>query len=146
MPITFGSVGDIISLSLLVKAVAKSLDASRGASVEYQTVISELETLDTVILQVEYLFQTCEQTAELNALRVTANQCAEQCRKCILRFREQTKIYHNNLGAESTGGFVKNAGWKIRWSIIEKEKVVDFRAQMVAHSSALGALLTTAGM
>ena len=146
MPVTFGSVGDIISLSLLVKALVKSLDVSRGASAEYKTVISELETLDTVILQVEHLFQTCEQTSELNALRVTANQCAEQCRKCILRFREQTKIYHNRLGAESTGGFVKNAGWKIRWSITERENVVDFRAQINAHSSALGVLLTTAGM
>ena len=35
MPITFGSVGDIISLSLLIKDLIKFLDQVRGSSAEY---------------------------------------------------------------------------------------------------------------
>lgn len=42
MPITFGSVGDIISISLLVKDAMKALDVSRGSGGEYQGVIREL--------------------------------------------------------------------------------------------------------
>jgi hypothetical protein len=42
MPITFGSVGDIISISLLVKDAMKALDDSRGSGGEYQGVIREL--------------------------------------------------------------------------------------------------------
>lgn len=42
MPITFGSVGDVISVCLLIKDLVKTLDDSRGSSAEYQEVIREL--------------------------------------------------------------------------------------------------------
>ena len=56
MPITFGSVGDIVSLCLLIKDLVKSLDNSRGSSAEYQAVIRELCSLDHALLEVAVFF------------------------------------------------------------------------------------------
>ena len=72
MPITFDSVGNIISLSLLIEDVIKTQDDSRGASAEYQAVIRELRSLDHALLEAELLFQLHKQTAQLMALIQTA--------------------------------------------------------------------------
>lgn len=72
MSVTFGSVGDIISVCLIVKDLVDALDKSRGSSAEYQAVIRELWSLDRALLQVAMLSKTCEDCIELHALRVTA--------------------------------------------------------------------------
>jgi RNA polymerase-interacting CarD/CdnL/TRCF family regulator len=77
MPITLGSVGDIISISLIVKDLVKALDDCRGSASEYQALIRELWVLDRVLLEVELLTRMYEQTAELNALCVTAKKRRE---------------------------------------------------------------------
>ena len=53
MSFTFGSFGDIVTLSLLIKDLIKSLDDSRGSSAEYQAVVRELWSLDKALLEVE---------------------------------------------------------------------------------------------
>ena len=42
MPVTFGAVGDIISVCLLLKDLVEMLDQARGSKAEYQSVIREL--------------------------------------------------------------------------------------------------------
>jgi hypothetical protein len=42
MPLTFGAVGDIISVCLLVKDLVEVLDKARGSKAEYQAAIREL--------------------------------------------------------------------------------------------------------
>lgn len=74
MPITCGSVGDIISVSLLIKDLVKCLDESRGSSAEYQTVVRELWSLDRALLEVELLLRSCKQSAELRDLGETPRQ------------------------------------------------------------------------
>src|SRR5947207_4507221 len=74
MPISFGSVGDIISVCLIVKDLVAALDDSRGSSTEYREVIRELWGLDRALLEVDLLSRTCDNTVELNALCMTARQ------------------------------------------------------------------------
>ena len=74
--VTFGSVGDIISIYIIIKDLVKALDDSRGSLAEYQEVIRELSALDRVLLEVELLWITCERTNELNAIRDTAHRNA----------------------------------------------------------------------
>ena len=143
MPITFGSVGDIISLSLLIKDLVKSLDNSRGSSAEYQAVIRELSSLDHALCQVEALMVSCEQTVQLNALTATVNQCAEQCRKCITRFHEQVKKFGRSLQPGGSGSFVRDTALKIRWQVSEKDDVAKFRAEINTHCYTINIMLTT---
>ena len=146
MPITCGSVGDIISVSLLIKDLVKCLDESRGSSAEYQTVIRELWSLDRALLEVELLLRSCKQSAELSGLCETANRCAEQCRKCIEDFRHRTKRYQIALEGGGTGNLLRSTTAKIRWHVCEKDDLAKFRAVITAHCSSLNMLLATAGV
>lgn len=146
MPITFGSVGDIISLSLLIKDLVKCLDESRGSSKEYQAVIRELWSLDHALLEVELLLRSCKQSIELGDLCKTANRCAEQCRKCIEDFRETMKKYQRALQEGGTGNLFRDTSAKIRWHVSEKDDLAKFRAMITAHCSSLNILLATAGV
>ena len=146
MPITFGSVGDIISLSLLIKDLVKSLDNSRGSSADYQAVIRELWSLDHALLEVEALVRSCEQTVQLNALNATVNQCAEQCRKCVANFHEHVRKFGRGLQPGGSGSRIRDTASKVRWQISEKEDLAKFRAEIHAHCFSINMLLTTTGV
>ena len=146
MPITFGSVGDIISLSLLIKDLVKSLDKSRGSSAEYQAVICELRSLDHALIEVEALFQSCEQMIDLNALCATVKECAEQCRKCITKFQGQMKKYEKGLQSDGSGSFIRDTALKVRWQVSKKEDLAKFRAEINAHCFSINMLLATTGV
>lgn len=146
MPITIGSVGDIITLSLLIKDLVKCLDESRGSSKEYQGVIRELWSLDHALLEVELLLRSCKQSIELSDLCKTANRCAEQCRDCIEVFRDKIKKYQRALQGGGTKNMVRDTTAKIRWHVSEKDDLATFRAMITAHCSSLNILLATAGV
>lgn len=146
MPITLGSVGDIISISLIVKDLVKALDDCRGSASEYQALIRELWVLDRVLLEVELLTKMYEQTAELNALCVTAKNVADSCRRCIEIFQENIKKYDDSLGSAGTGKKIQDVSMKIRWRIAHSDDLERFRAEVNAHSSSLNMLLVTASV
>lgn len=146
MPITFGSVGDIISLSFLIKDLVKCLDGSRGSSAEYQAVIRELWSLDHALLEVDLLLRSCEQSVELSGLSETANLCVEQCDRCISDFRDKVKRYQRALGGGGVGSRIRDTTAKIRWHVSEKEDLAKFRANIAAQTSSLNILLATAGV
>ena len=131
MPITFGSVGDIISVSLLIKDLVKCLDESRGSSAEYRAVIRELWSLDQALLEVEVLLRSCKQSVELSGVCETTSRCVEQCRKIIVDFRDRTKRYQQALRG-GTGNLVRDTTAKIRWHISEKDDLAKFRAAITA--------------
>ena len=147
MPITFGSVGDIISVSLLIKDLVKCLDESRGSSAEYQAVIRELWSLDYALLEVELLFRSCKQSVELSGLSKSANRCVEQCRECIQEFRDKVKRYQGALGGGGgTGSLVRDTTAKVWWRVSIKDDLAKFRAKIMVQTSSLNILLATAGV
>lgn len=146
MPVTFGSFGDIISLSLIIKDLVKSLDNSRGSSAEYQAVIRELWSLDHALIEVGMLLQSCEPMIELSALSATVKESAEQCRKCIMTFQDQIKKYEKSLRSDGSGSFIRDTALKIRWQVSKKDDLAKFRAEISAHCFAINMLLTTTGV
>jgi hypothetical protein len=52
MPITFGSVGDIIAVGQISWSLAKALNDSRGSAKEYQGLLKELRAFERAVLQV----------------------------------------------------------------------------------------------
>lgn len=146
MPITFGSVGDIITLSLLIKNLAKSLDDSRGASAEYQAITRELSSLEHALSQVEEVFTTFNRSGDLNALDRTANQCVEQCRECIMKYKERTKKFERSLQAGGSSNIFKDATSKLRWQAFEKDDLPKLRVELHAHCIFINMLLTSAAL
>jgi hypothetical protein len=146
MSITFGSVGDIISICLIVKDLVTMLDESRGSASEYREAIRELWMLDKVLLEVDLLSRTCDQTAELNALFVTARSIAQSARQAVEKFRERIKKYDDSLGPGSDGNMVRGISRKVQWRLGHKDDLDKFRAEINAHCSSLNMLLITASV
>lgn len=144
--VTFGSFGDIITLCIIIKDLVKALDDSRGSSAEYQEVIRELWALDRVLLEVELLWRTCEDSVELNALRETARRMADQCRQSIEGFLTKIKKYGPSLRDGGSGSVFRDATMKIRWQIAHADELTKFRAEINAHCSAINMLLLTASV
>ena len=143
---TFGSVGDIVSLCIIIKDLVKALDDSRGSSSEYQEVIRELWALERVLMEVELLWKTCESTIELNALRVTAHRVVDQCRGSIEKFLQRVKKYAPSLRNGGSGSIIRHFTMKIRWQLSHTAEMTKFRAEIDLHCSAVSMLLSTASV
>ena len=113
---------------------------------EYQAVIRELWSLDYALLEVESLLRSCKQSVELTALRETTHRCAEECRKCVEGFRDQTKKYQRALQTGSTRNLIRDTTAKIRWHVSLSDDLAKFRANITAQTSSLNMLLATASV
>jgi hypothetical protein len=144
---TFGSVGDFLSVSILVKDLLLALDDSRGSSRDYQEVVRELYILDTALLQVEKLSRSHSPTTELYALYETARHTADKCRICVDTFTKQIRKYGTSLSKGGSGSKIKDAARKIQWQFGPKNGDVDrFRAEIMGYSSSINMLLATASV
>ena len=122
MPVPFGfSVGDCISVCILIKDAIHALDSTRGSCAEYQEIIRELWTLDRALLEVVSLAQSFETTAELNALSHTAKRTAEQCKICVEGFLGGLKGYERALREGGSGSKIKDIKGKLGWALCGRE-------------------------
>ena len=90
MPVgaTFGSLGDVVSLCILIKDVCKALSQSKGSSSEYREIIAELCALVDVLTQADLLCQERDSSGELENLYIAVCRSVSLCRTSIERFRE----------------------------------------------------------
>jgi hypothetical protein len=148
MPITFGSVGDLITIGLLIKDLVAALNQSRGSQAEYKQLVDELNLLQDVLARIDHLVNTAGATGgrrfEVSALHDTTLQIAQNCGKCIEGFSIRLKKYGKTLG--SSGVRTKSEAFKavaanIRWQLVEKEEVVRFRAEIASQTAALNLAL-----
>lgn len=148
MPVTFGSVGDIIAVALLVKDLVEALDQSRGSQVEYRQLVQELRLLEDVLRKVDHLCNTSGTSGfnyETVALHRTALQITDSSRKLIQTFTAKLTKYEKTLGTTSTqkSNAIQSAFAKVRWQVGEKEDVARFRAEIAGQATSLTILLST---
>jgi hypothetical protein len=137
MSITFGAVGDIISVCLLVKDLVAALDKARGSKAEYQSAIRELWILDRALLEID-LFSRVHgngATPQLQSLYVTAERAVIRCKALVSAFQQRMQRYKHTLGE----GEKSNA-------IGEKEALDQFRVEVAGTSQSLQMLLATASV
>jgi hypothetical protein len=151
MPVTFGSVGDIIAVCTLIKDLVAALNQSRGSQAEYKQLIDELNLLEDVLARIGHLCNTAGTTTgrrfEVSALHHTTLQIAWTCRKNIENFNIRLKKYGKTLGSSGSSqksDVFKAAVAKIRWQLGEKEHVASFHTKITSQiaflSLALGAM------
>lgn len=144
--ITFGSVGDIISVCLLAKKIVDALDNSRGAPAEYRGIIAEIRSLETSLLEVEVFLRKHKDNAELAPLTRQVTKLVGACHESVQSFHAHLKKYDSALGAGSSTKMARSIGTKIRWQLGEKEAIPKFRGQLLAHCNALNMILITANV
>jgi hypothetical protein len=150
MPITFGSVGDIIAVCLLVKDCAEALSDTNGSSAEYQAVIRELYVLEKALLEIGVLARIHATTPELKSLFISIATTVDQCRKSLEAFRAKTKTYDAYLaqgcGKSAAQRVFAGSAKKILWQVKMKDEIARFRAELIAHSISIDQLLAAATM
>jgi hypothetical protein len=149
MPITFGSVGDIIAVCLLVKDLVDALDKSRGSKADYHLLTRELWILDRILLEIDLFARShgAGSTPEIEALCVTASKAVDRCKELVNDFSKRLKTYQSSFaeGGPATN-LLKETAMKLRWRVSEKEEVEKFRVAIAGTSSNLQMLLAIANM
>jgi hypothetical protein len=148
MPITFGAVGDIISVCLLVKDLVEALDKARGSKAEYQSAIRELWILDRALLEIDLLSRVHGDgaTPALQGLCATAKQAVVRCKGLVSDFLHRVRRYQKVLGEGEKPNVLHEAAMKVRWRIGEKDALDQFRVEIAGTSSSLQMLLATASV
>ena len=148
MSVTFGSVGDIIAVGLLIKDLVAALNQSRGSQAEYNQLVDELNLLGDVLDRIDNLCNAAGTTvgriSEVSALHEATLQIAQNCRKCMEGFIARLKKYGKTLGSSGTrtkSEMFKAAMAQIRWQLGGKEEVVRFRAGITSQTAALNLAL-----
>ena len=144
--ITFGSVGDIISVCLLVKDVVEALDQSRGSSAEYQALVRELGILERALLEVDLLSRSQSQSKEITDICSTASRSVQHCRKTLQTFSQKITRYDAALGEKGPKKLFQQVSMKLRWHVAEKDAITKFRAEIQGHTNSLNMLLSTANV
>lgn len=143
MSVGFGfSTGDFIAAVELVSTVVGALRESGDSSTEYQTLISQLYTLETALLRVKRLELDDIQHSEAIALR----QAASQCQRTIDGFLDKIAKYQPSLRAGGSGNTVKDAWRKVKWALCQKEDLVRFKADLMAYTESIDMLLMAVHM
>lgn len=150
MPVTFGSVGDIIVVCVLVKDCVDALNETRGSAAECQAVIQELCILEKASLEVGILSKTHATTPEPQNVFANLTTTIEQCRTSLASFKSRIEPYNRDLAdvssAENASRAFAGPARKLLWQVRMKDDISRFRAKIVAHSISIGQLLAAATM
>ena len=144
--VTFGSVGDIISVSIVIKDAIKALSDSGGSSTQYQQFIQELWAFDRVLLEIEWRWRAGPSTLEMNALRETTRRIAAQSRQSMESFLQSTKKYGPSLRGGGSGQAIKDMAMKVTWRFAHADDVTRLRAEINAYNNAINTLLLDADL
>ena len=146
MPITFGSVGDIISVCLLIKDLVDALNDCQGSAHDYQQLVKELRSLERVLLQVNQLVCKYEASPALNVYCVDARDAVENCRQSAEPFLKQLKTYSRSLKPGGSGNVVKDTVRKVQWKVVQTDNLEKFYKEITTQTNTLNSLLLTWNM
>lgn len=144
--ITFGSVGDIITVCLLAKSIVDALDDSRGSPAEYRGLVNEIRSLECSLLEVELLTRSWRDASLPASLQHECSQLVNESRKTLEAFRAYLKKYDPSLSKDTHTGILRRAGTKIKWHLLAKDTVSRFRSELTGHSNALNMMMITANV
>jgi len=142
---SFGSVGDFIAISILIKDAIVALDDTRGSASEYQQLIRELLSLERAFLEAGMLCQIPDPTPELVAISIQIRRITDQCKVCIENFLGPIYEYTDSFRPGGSGNAFRDAFRKIKWKF-EKEKITAFHNEIATHGMAMGILFQGANM
>ncbi|KAF2816127.1 uncharacterized protein BDZ99DRAFT_129393 [Mytilinidion resinicola] len=153
MPVTIGSVGDIVALCQILRDLLETLDESRGSTRDYQKAVEDIRNLQRLLFTLKDLTATCDSSSGYVALGQTARLKAQDCHDLIVVFHGKIDKYKKHLGnskkkrgkwKKKTENAVRESFWKLHWRMSHKECVEQFRTNIRDHTQSITALLVSA--
>lgn len=136
--ITFGSVGDIISVCLIVQSIAKALSDSRGSASEFRVLMGELESSTAALKQVQHLVTAHPKVTDAESLY----KAVESCRECLEAIASKISKFKASLQADSSQNIAVRTFWKLRWQN-QNTQVIEWRHQVSVQYAELHLQLST---
>lgn len=109
--LTFGSVGDIITVCKIIIDVVKAVSESRGSATDYQGLIRELWGLAQTLEGISSLLEEYPQLRNNGNLR----DLLEKCKICLDTYLEQIKSFESSLAHSSSKLSPKHIYRKVAW-------------------------------
>ncbi|TDL18115.1 hypothetical protein BD410DRAFT_806801 [Rickenella mellea] len=148
---TFGSFGDILTLTSVVITCARSLNDSTGSVSDYQDFINELSSLKEILeLVVSQNQDSSTVSSAVNTVGTNGTIAGsspivmaairshiEQCRSVMETFHQNVKSYERGLNQRGA----KSWCHKMVWSMWKKDQIMTFRAKLATHRQQIMTLL-----
>ena len=146
MPIGFGfAVGDFIAgINFLIDGI-KSFSETHGAKAHHQELGRDLTSLKNALDGIQTLSLSQTQVAQVTAV----NTAVDGCRLCIDGFVQSNSRFDSLDSTPSRKWSLaafKKGVLGVRWAILKKTEVADFRTTIQQHCSHILMLLATLEM
>ncbi|KAH6667677.1 hypothetical protein B0J14DRAFT_169503 [Halenospora varia] len=140
---SFGwSAGDIVTAIALTNKVISSVRSVGGSREHFQELESELAGLLRALNDIHAISGQPGQVHEIVALKFAACLCEDTIR----RFHDKIKPFEGSLGVGSQASRLRAAPRMVRWKILTKKDIPEFRSYLVAHVGSLNLRLSTASL
>jgi len=141
LALTFGAVGDFISIALLIKDTISALDECRGSAKSYRDLIEGITLLGQATQQAEQVYDASQLPDGLEDLVPIAKATIAQIRTSLGSFRDKIcKRYGDSLAEGGSGNIVKDVSRRIQRRLEEKD-AEKFRAEVAGYTMSLTILL-----
>jgi hypothetical protein len=139
---SFGfSVGDFLAGAKLIADLTRTLSAGKGASMEYQQLILDLQVVETTLVQIDQMRLASQlNTSALNALSWITQSTAT----AIADFMLRTKKYQESLSAKGSGNKVKDLWKKVGWSMYKPAEIRSLQQRLQLDLGSINCLISLA--
>ncbi|PMD29355.1 hypothetical protein L207DRAFT_445554 [Hyaloscypha variabilis F] len=138
---SFGwSAGDIWAAIQLLNRIISSVNNIGGSRDNFQELQTELEGLRRALHEISQLASQPGQIPEIVALKFAACLCEDT----LKRFFEKIKPFDEALGLGTKVPKLRVAPRMVRWELLVKKDIPEFRCYLVAHVGSLNLRLNTA--
>ena len=141
MPVTIGSVGDIIAVCQLVRELALALNSLRGSSHDFRELVKQLHAFNSVLEEADSLVKRHENSPGLGAFRASTNRVATDCRDSVVSFLGRIKKYQRSLQEGGSGNRALDGVRRVQWKMLEGKDVEIFRVKLISLTSSLQTLI-----
>ena len=138
---SFGwSAGDIVAAIQFINKLILCVSSTAGSREDFQELESELQGLQRALKSIDTLANEPGQIPEIVALKFVACSCEDT----LKRFHERIKPFDESLGVQSKKSVLKAAPRMVRWELLVKNDLPEFRTYLSAHVGYLNLRLNTA--
>ncbi|RBQ72544.1 hypothetical protein FVER14953_13263 [Fusarium verticillioides] len=121
MEVTFGAVGDFISIGVLIKDFIELLDDSRGSAWEYNSLKQQLTFLRLNLDLAKRSYDEYYKAPQFHDIRNTLESVVDEAERRLEDIAVKVQRYTSTLSQGSTERRIKKLARKVQWSLEKKE-------------------------
>lgn len=121
MEVTFGAVGDFISIGVLIKDFIELLDDSRGSVWEYSSLKQQLTFLRLNLELAKRSYDEYYKAPQFQYVRNTLESVVDEAERRLEDIAVKVQKYTSTLSQGSTERRIKKVARKVQWSLEKKE-------------------------